>query len=86
MNPFLIEQFLITDIINLFRPKAPGVDPAAAKAQAEQAEKLKTAEAKEKREKRSRDAVLFANTGRRGRATLFQATGEKGVPKTKLGA
>lgn len=77
---------MVSDIINLFKPKKPGVDPAAARAQAEQAEKLNIAEAKEKREKRSRDLVLASNQGRRGRATLFQATGEKGVPKTKLGA
>ena len=77
---------MVSDIINLFKPKKPGVDPGVARAQAEQAEKLRVSEAKEKREKRSRDAVLAANQGRRGRATLFQKTGERGVPKQKLGA
>ena len=86
MNLLLIEQVLLTDIVNLFKPKKPGVDPAAARAQAEQAEKLQIAEAREKREKRSRDRVLASNQGRRGRATLFQKTGELGVPKQKLGA
>lgn len=86
MNFFLIQQVMIGDIISLFSPKKPGVDPGVAKAQAEQTEKLRIAEDKEKREKRSRDQVVAANQGRRGRATLFQATGEKGVTKEKLGA
>ncbi len=78
---------MVTDIINLFRPSdKPKVDPFAAKAQAEQTKKLNEAEAREKREKRSRDLVLASNQGRRGRSTLFQQSGEKGVPKVKLGA
>lgn len=78
---------MVTDIINLFRPSTqPKVDPAAARAQEEQAEKLRIAESREKREKRSRDLVLASNQGRRGRGTLFQQTGERGVPKDKLGA
>ncbi len=77
---------MVSDIISLFKPKQPGVDPAAARAQQEQSEKLRVSEAKEKRQKRSRDRVLASNQGRRGRGTLFQATGEKGVPKVKLGA
>ena len=85
MNYFLIQQVMISDIINLFRPKKPGVDPAVQRAQDEQNEKLRIAEAKEKREKRSRDQVLAANQGRRGRKTLFQASGERGVPKERLG-
>lgn len=78
---------MVTDIINLFRPSTkPKVDPAAQRAQNEQAEKLRISEEKEKREKRSRDLVLASNQGRRGRGTLFQQTGERGVPKAKLGA
>lgn len=83
----LITQVLIADIISLFRPSTKTkVDPASARAQKEQAEKLKISEAREKREKRSRDQVVAANQGRRGRGTLFQQTGEVGVPKAKLGA
>lgn len=77
---------MVTDIVNLFRPKKPGVDPAAARAQKEQAQKLEISEAREKREKRARDRVVASNQGRRGRGTLFQRTGELGVPKQKLGA
>ena len=87
MNLFLIEQFLVSDIINLFRPSTKlTVDPKAARAQKEAAEKLKLSEAREKREKRSRDQVVASNQGRRGRGTLFAQTGEVGVPKAKLGA
>jgi len=86
VNYFLIQQVMISDIISIFKPRRDKPDPAIAAAQAEQAEKLRLAEEKEKREKRSRDQVLASNQGRRGRGTLFQATGEKGVPKEKLGA
>ena len=81
---------MVSDIISLFvkKPKpasqqAP--DPGIVKAQAERESKLKIAEDREKRLKRSRDQVLASNQGRRGRGTLFQATGERGVPKEKLG-
>lgn len=76
---------MATDIINLFKPAAPGVDAATARSQAEQAEKLRVSEEREKREKRARDRVVAANQGRRGRGTLFQQTGETGVTKAKLG-
>ena len=76
---------MVADIVNLFRPKKPGVDPAVARAQKEQAEKLRVSEARENRQKNARDRVLAANQGRRNRGTLFQKTGELGVPKQKLG-
>lgn len=78
---------MVNDIIALFRPqKEQGPSPQSVAAQAEQQRKLDAQEAKEKREKRSRDQVVLANTGRRGRGTLFAPTGERGVPKAKLGA
>lgn len=87
MNLLLIQLYALQDIVSLFRPSTkPTVDPAAARAQAEQAEKLRLSEQREKREKRSRDQVVAANQGRRGRGTLFQQSGETGVPKAKLGA
>lgn len=86
MNFFLIQQVMLTDVVNLFRPAKPGVDAATARAQAEQAEKLRVSEEREKREKRARDKVVAANQGRRGRGTLFQQSGETGVTKEKLGA
>jgi len=78
---------MVTDIVNLFRPSdKPTVSAGADKSQKEAAEKLKLAEEKERREKQSRDKVLAANQGKRGRGTLFQQSGEIGVPKEKLGA
>ena len=81
---------MVSDIISLFikKPKpasqqAP--DPGILKAQKEQEEKLRISEDREKRLKRSRDQVVAANQGRRGRGTLFQASGETGVKKQTLG-
>lgn len=72
---------MVSEVVQLFKPSKPSVAPVAARSQNEQDAKIKTAEARERREKRSRDKVIASRQGRRGAQTLFQQTGELGVPK-----
>lgn len=100
MNPFLIQQVLISDIVGLFSPKEKGPSGEQLSLQRQQTQllkeqrerqkeqdaELKLAKDREKRKQTSRDRLLSASSGKRGlRQTLFQPTGSAGVKSTKLG-